>query len=211
MTKKFLLSVSLFIVFGCATVSQQEKSEKCLSNIVIENISANGESKAEVIETFRDNARKSCYGLCRDRKCIVDTKEVYCSTTEPMSECCYLEEWNSKPIQPLRDSKGGWQFSSEVFCNCRCGKGGSDNPKAVYAEPFLSDIKEDHEEAMDNATQKAKNWCTENECSRFRCGQEKKCIATNVTPARQYIKSPSEESDEFISTFVIESCDCTCQ
>lgn len=211
MRNEFLLSISLFILFGCATVSQHEKNEKCLSNNIIENISANGESKAEVIETFRDNARKSCYESCKYRKCNIDGKDATCSSAEPMSECCYMEDWKSDNIQPVRDSRGGWQFSSEVSCNCRCGKGGSDNPKAVYAEPFHSDIKKDKEEAADDASQKAKNWCSENECSRFKCLQEKKCLATKVSPARQYVKTTSEDSEEFISTFVLESCECRCQ
>lgn len=177
---------------------------------MLEGIVGTGESKADAIESFRDNARKACYETCKGSTCIADGSEVTCSTTDPKISCCYLEKWSSKNNLPLKHPQGGWQLSSKIKCDCRCGGCANKKPRLVFAPPFQSEIKKKRNDAEKEALSKARNWCLENECRRFKCNEGKECVAANVNPAREHIKSPPDD-DKFISTYILESCECRCK
>lgn len=163
------------------------------------------------IENFRDNARNSCYELCKKSKCKSDALDSACSVDSPGSRCCTLEKWTSQNDQPVRDEYGYWNLVNKVTCNCRCSECGDKDDRLVYALPVESGIKSDRTEAEGEALEWARNWCSKNECARFKCEEGKACVSESVRPARQLIKSPPGDRKQFISTFVIESCECRCK
>jgi hypothetical protein len=206
-----VLLVVILILFGCASVSQNETSNICPSKKALTDIAGSGESKAVAIENFRDNARNACYELCKQSSCNSDAKDGICSIDDPKSRCCSLEKWTSENDQPVRDATGFWNLVNKVTCNCRCSECGNKDAGLVYALPIESGIKSDRIEAEGEALEWARSWCSKNECARFTCQEGKKCVGTSVNPARQLIKSPSEDPKKFISTYVIESCECSCK
>lgn len=205
------LIATILILLGCASVSQNETGNICPSKKALTDITGSGESKAVAIENFRDNARNACYELCRQSSCNSDAKDGICSIGDPKSKCCSLEKWTSKNDQPVRDERGFWNLVNKVTCNCRCSECGNRDAMLVYALPIESGIKSDRLEAEEEALEWARNWCSQNECGRFKCQEGKMCVSTSVVPARQQIKSPPDDPKKFISTYVIESCECNCK
>ncbi|MDA2918061.1 hypothetical protein MYX76_00960 [Desulfobacterota bacterium AH_259_B03_O07] len=177
---------------------------------MLEDIVGTGESKADALENFRDNARKACYETCKNSTCNLDGNEVTCSTTDPKSSCCYLEKWGSEDNLPLKHPQGGWQLSSKIECHCRCGGCADKKPRLVFAPPFQSEIKKKRTDAEKEVLSKARDWCSEYECIRFKGNEGKECTVANVDPAREHIKSPPDDDDNFISTYILESCECRC-
>ena len=210
-SNSILLPVVILILFGCASVSQNETGNKCPSKKEMKEITGRGESKAVAIENFRDNARNACYDLCMQSSCNSDAKEGICSIDDPKSRCCSLDKWTSENDQPVRDETGFWSLVNKVSCNCRCSECGNRDAMLVYALPIESGIKSDRLEAEEEALEWAKNWCSQNECARFKCQEGKMCVSASVHPARQQIKSPPEDPKKFVSTYVIESCGCSCK
>jgi len=178
---------------------------------VLEDIIGTGQSKVDAIESFRDNARRACYESCKGSTCNAEGNEVTCSTTDPKSSCCYLEKWGSENNLPLKHPQGGWQLSSKISCECKCGGCANKKPKLVSAEPFQSEVKENRKDAEEEALSMAITWCSENECIRYKCNEGKECASANVNPAREHIKSPPDDDDKFISTYILESCECECK
>jgi hypothetical protein len=206
-----VLFVIILILLGCASVSQNETSNICPSKKQLTDIAGSGESKAVAIENFRDNARNACYELCKKSSCNPDAKDGICSIDDPKSKCCSLEKWTSENDQPVRDEKGFWNLVNKISCNCGCRECNDKHARLVYALPLESGIKSDRIEAEEEPLEWARNWCSENECGRFKCQEGKKCVSTSVHPVRQLIKSPPEDRKRFISTYVIESCECSCE
>ncbi len=206
-----VLIVIILILLGCASVSQNETANICPSKRAMSEISGSGESKAVAIENFRDNARNACYELCKQSSCNSTAKDGICSIDDPKRKCCSLEKWTSENDQPGRDGKGFWNLVNKVTCNCRCSECGNRDAMLVYALPIESVIKSDRIEAEEEALEWARNWCSQNECARFKCQEGKMCVSTSVHPARQQIKSPPDDPKKFISTYVIESCGCSCK
>ncbi len=210
-TNSPLLITMILILVGCASVSQNESGNICPSKKALSEITGSGESKAVAIDNFRDNARNACYELCKQSSCNSDAEGGFCSVDDPKGKCCSLEKWTSENDQPVRDDTGFWKLVNKVTCDCRCNECGSRHAMLVYSLPIESGIKSDRLEAEDEALEWARNWCSQNECARFKCQEGKMCVSTSVHPARKEIKFPSEDQKSFISTYVIESCECGCK
>jgi hypothetical protein len=206
-----VLIVTILILLACASVSQNQTGNICPSKRTLTDVAGSGESKAVAIDNFRDNARNACYESCKQSSCNSDAKGGICSIDDPKSRCCSLEKWTSENDQPVRDEKGFWTLVNKVNCNCGCSESNYKHARLVYAQPIESEIKSDRLEAEEEALEWARNWCSENECGRFKCEEGKKCVSTSVNPAREQIKSPPEDPNKFISTYVIESCECSCK
>ena len=206
-----VLFLLILILFGCASVSQNGTSNICPSKRALSEITGSGESKAVAIDNFRDNARNACYDLCKQSSCNSDAKDSICTLDDPKSRCCSLEKWTSENDQPVRDGTGYWNLVNKVTCNCRCSECGKGDAMLVYALPIESGIKTDRLEAEQEALEWARNWCSKNECARFKCQEGKMCVSTSVVPARQQIKFPTEDLKKITSTYVIESCECGCK
>ena len=206
-----VLIVTILILLGCASVSQNETGNICPSKKELTEIAGSGESKAVAIENFRDNARNACYDLCKQSSCNSDGKDAICTIDDPTTKCCSLEKWTSENDQPVRGETGFWNLVNKVTCNCRCSECGNRSAMLVRALHIESGIKSDRLEAEAEALVWAKNWCSQNECARFKCQEGKMCVSTSVHPSRQQIKSPPEDPKKFISTYVIESCGCRCK
>jgi hypothetical protein len=205
------LILTIIILLGCASVSQNETGNICPSKKVLTDITGSGESKAVAIDNFRDNARNACYDLCKQSSCNSDAKDGICSIDDPKSKCCSLEKWTGEDDQPVRGETGFWNLVNKVSCECRCSGCGNRDAMLVYALPIESGIKSDRLEAEEEALEWARNWCSQNECARFKCQEGKMCVSTSVVPARQQIKFSTEDLKQIISTYVIESCECSCK